>query len=83
MAKFDAYPGSCMTFYIGNGSRVSTTDLGDPVPANYPGFLDPGCNPSYSLGACWDFFSVTLTITDCSVGTEPATWGGIKSMFNN
>lgn len=82
MAKFDAYPGSCMTFYIGNGSRVSTTDLGQPAPANYPGFLDPSCNPTYTLGACWDFFSVTLTITDCSVGTERTTWGGIKSLFD-
>ncbi len=82
LAKFDAYPGSCMTFYIGNGSRISTTDLGQPAPANYPGFLDPNCNPTYTLGACWDFFTVTLTINDCALGTERSTWGGIKSMFN-
>lgn len=82
LASFNAYPGSCMTFYIGNGTRISTTDLGQPAPANYPGFLDPSCNPTYSLGACWDFTSVTLSITDCSVGTKSTTWGGIKSMFN-
>lgn len=81
IAAFDAYPGSCMTFYIGNGSRVSTTDLGQPAPANYPPFLDPSCNPTNTLGACWDFFSVTLSITDCAVGTETTTWGGIKSLY--
>jgi hypothetical protein len=83
LAAFNAYPGSCMTFYIGNGTRISTTDLGQPAPANYPGFLDPSCNPTYSLGACWDFTSVTLSITDCSVGVENTTWGGIKEMFND
>jgi len=82
LAKFDAYQSSCMTFYIGNGTRISTTDLGQPAPANYPGFLDPSCNPTYTLGACWDFTSVTLTITDCSVGTESTTWGGIKSLYS-
>jgi hypothetical protein len=82
LASFDAYPVDCMTFYIGNGTRVSTTEIGQPAPANYPGFLDPSCNPTYTLGACWDFTSVTLSITDCAVGTERTTWGGIKSMFN-
>jgi hypothetical protein len=27
IAHFDNYPYQCMTFYIGNGSRVATTDL--------------------------------------------------------
>jgi len=82
LATFDAYPGQCMTFYIGNGSRVSTTELGDPVPANYPPFLDPNCNATRTEGACWDFFTVTLSIADCAVGTEDATWGGIKSLYS-
>ena len=81
LASFDAYPDQCMTFYIGNGSRVSTSELGQPTPANYPGFLDPNCSATNTFGACWDFFSVTLSITDCAVGTKETTWGDIKSLF--
>ena len=80
-AHFDAYPGQCMTFYIGNGSQIASTALGDPVPADYPAFLDPSCNPTRTEGASWDFFTITLTITDCVVGTKEATWGAIKSIY--
>jgi hypothetical protein len=81
MAHFNNYPALCMTFYIGNGSRVATTDLGDPIPPNYPAFLDPACSPTETLGACWDFFTITLTLTNCAVGTEQSTWGAIKSIY--
>jgi len=81
-AHFDNYPSMCMSFYIGNGSQVASTDLGNPVPPNYPGFLDPNCNPTRTLGASWDFFTITLSIVDCNIGTEDATWGAIKSMFS-
>lgn len=80
-AHFDNYPNRCMTFYIGNGSRVSTTDLGQTTPPDYPPFLDPGCNATLVDGACWDFFTITLSITDCAVSTEEATWGAIKSLY--
>ena len=80
-AHFDAYPARCMTFYIGNGSQVASTALGAPVPANYPAFLDPSCNPTRTEGASWNFFAITLTVTDCSVGTKEATWGAIKSIY--
>jgi hypothetical protein len=81
-AHFDAYPGQCMTFYIGNGSRIATTALGDPVPADYPPFLDPSCNPTRTEGACWDFFTITLSIMDCNIATEETTWGTIKSLYS-
>jgi hypothetical protein len=71
-----------MTFYIGNGSRVATTDLGQAIPANYPGLLSTTCAATRTLGACWNFFTITLTINDCSVGTKGASWGAIKSMYN-
>ena len=81
IAHFDNYPYQCMTFYIGNGSRVATTDLGDPVPADYPGLLDEDCNATRTEGAFWDFFSLTLSITNCAVGTRESSWGAIKSMY--
>lgn len=82
IAHFDDYPDLCMAFYIGNGSRVATTALGDPVPADYPDFLDPDCNGTRTEGACWDFFSVTLSITDCATPAEESTWGEIKSIHS-
>jgi hypothetical protein len=81
MAHFDNYPAQCMTFYIGNGSRVATTELGDPVPANYPDMLDPDCGASRDEGASWDFFTITLSIVDCTTGTKETSWGTIKSMY--
>ncbi len=80
-AHFDNYPSQCMTFYIGNGTRVATTDLGQTLPANYPGLLDPSCAATRSEGAAWDFTSITLSITSCEVGVEESSWGAIKSLY--
>ena len=82
IASFDDYPELCMAFYIGNGTRVATTDLGDPVPPDYPDLLDPNCDATRTEGAFWDFFSVTLSITDCATGTEATTWGAVKTMLS-
>ncbi|MBN2071678.1 MAG: hypothetical protein JW814_09505 [Candidatus Krumholzibacteriota bacterium] len=79
-ASFDEYPNLCMAFYIGNGSRVATTEIGETIPAGYPEFLDTDCNATRTEGAVWDFFSVTLSIVDCAVDTEDASWGKIKSL---
>ena len=78
---FDNYPEQCMAFSIGNGSRVASTEIGETIPANYPDLLDPSCNATRTEGAAWDFFTVTLSITGCAVGTEDASWGSIKSMY--
>lgn len=80
-AHFSNYAPMCMTFFIGNGSRVATTEIGDPIPPNYPAFLDPNCGATRTLGACWDFLTITLTITNCEVGTHETTWGAIKSIY--
>lgn len=82
-AHFDNYPELCMSFYIGNGTRMTTTELGQPVPANYPALLDPSCAATRSLGAAWDFTSITLSIVGCNVSTKESTWGGIKSIYKN
>ena len=83
IAYFDAYPGSCMSFYIGNGTLIASTDLGQAIPADYPSLLDPGCNATYVDGAAWDFTSITLSIVDCAVGTEESSWGEIKTLHGN
>lgn len=81
-ATFDNYA-LCMTFYIGNGYRIGTTDLGDVKPAGYPDFLDPGCSATRTLGAWWDFDDVILTINgDCTVATQESTWGAVKSLYS-
>lgn len=80
-AHFDAYPAMCMTFYIGNGTRVATTDLGETIPVNYPDLIDPDCNATRVEGAAWDFTSITLSITSCEVGVEESSWGAIKSLY--
>lgn len=80
-AHFDNYAPMCLTFFIGNGSLVATTERGDAVPPDYPAFLDPSCEATRTLGASWDFLTITLTIVNCEVGTRDATWGAIKSIY--
>jgi len=81
-AHFNDYPGQCMTFYIGNGTRMASTEVGDPIPPDYPDLLDTDCNPTRTEGAFWDFTSVTLTIYGCEVSTEQSSWGEIKSFYS-
>lgn len=82
IAYFNDYPQLCMSFYIGNGTRVATTALGQTIPVNYPGLLDPDCDATRVDGAAWDFTAVTLSIVDCAaVGTKEATWGAIKQLY--
>jgi hypothetical protein len=81
-AHFNDYPESCMTFYIGNGTRMASTEIGDPIPPDYPDLLDPDCNATRTEGAFWAFTSVTLSIYGCSVSAEESSWGGIKSIYS-
>jgi hypothetical protein len=82
-AHFDSYPQPCMTFYIGNGTRVATTEIGETIPADYPGLLDPSCDATRTEGAVWDFYSITLTVSDCEIATKESSWGAIKSMYRD
>jgi hypothetical protein len=81
-AHFDNYPDQCMTFYIGNGSRAATTDLGDPVPPDYPGLLDLNCDATRTNGAFWNFFTITLAVSGCTTDTQEATWGAVKVLYS-
>ena len=81
-AHFDNYPTLCMGFSIGNGVRVGTTDLGNVMPPNYPALIDPACNPTRTLGAWWDFFSISISLTpDCATPAKPSTWGSLKAIY--
>jgi hypothetical protein len=81
-AHFNAYPDVCMGFTIGNGSRVGTTDLGGVMPPTYPAMLDPTCAPTRTLGAWWDFTSITITLTpDCYTPAKTSTWGSLKALY--
>jgi len=81
-AHFNNYPTLCMGFSIGNGSRVGTTDLGGVKPADYPAMIDPTCAPTFTLGAWWDFTSLTITLTpDCATPTKASSWGALKAMY--
>ena len=81
-AHFNNYPTLCMAFSIGNGSRVGTTDLGNVMPADFPAMLDPTCNPTRTLGAWWNFTSITITLTpDCATPAKPSTWGSLKAIY--
>ncbi len=81
-AHFDNYPDECVTFYIGNGSLAASTDLGDPVPPDYPSLMDTACGDTRVDGAFWDFFTITLSITGCTTPTRDTTWGAVKAMYN-
>ncbi len=81
-AHFDAYPSTCMSFSIANGSRVGTTDLGGVMPASYPAMLDAACNPTRTLGAWWNMSSMTISIlSGCATPTRPSTWGSLKAAY--
>ena len=81
-AHFNNYPTLCMGFSIGNGSRVGTTDLGNVMPPDYPALIDPSCAPTRTLGAWWDFTSISITLTpDCATPTKSSTWGTLKALY--
>jgi hypothetical protein len=81
-AHFDNYGTFCMGFSIGNGSRVGTTDLGGVMPAGFPAMLTPACAATRTLGAWWNFNSLTITLTpDCATSARQSTWGSLKAIY--
>jgi len=80
-AHFTGYSLSCMTFAVGNGAEVGSTDYGMTKPADYPDFMDANCNPIGTLGGWWDFIGITLSITGCTVPVEETTWGAVKAIY--
>jgi hypothetical protein len=84
VGRFDDYLDVCLNFAIGNGSEVGSTDFDDPVPTDYPPFLDPDtCDPTGQYGGWWDFFTITLSITGCSTPVYETTWGAVKARYTD
>lgn len=84
IAHLDGYSEACMTFSVGNGVEVGNTNDGSTKPSTYPDFLQAGtCAPVMTLGAWWDFMTMSLYIDNCTVGTEPATWGAVKAIYRD
>ena len=59
-----------------------STDLGNVMPAGYPAMLAPTCAPTRTLGAWWNFTSITITLVpECSTPAKPSTWGSLKAIY--
>ncbi len=78
----------CITLAVGNGVLIGDTDPNlIPVtdtnvkPADYPDFLDMGCNPTGTFGRWGDINGITLTVSGCTVPVEEKTWGGVKKLY--
>jgi hypothetical protein len=76
---FDGYS-ECFVFSINN---TAVFGEGSGLPAGYPPFMDSGCNVgTISTGAWGSVTQMAFEITPpCLVGTEPSTWGQIKSLY--
>jgi hypothetical protein len=51
-------------------------------PADYPDFLTSACLPDGTLMGEWgQVADITLSIFECTIGSESNTWGSIKTMY--
>lgn len=81
-AHFDNYPNDCLAFTVGNGVEIGSTDFGQVKPTTYPGFLVPStCTDTGVYGGWWDFITISLVISGCTVPAEQTSWGAIKTMY--
>ena len=74
----------CFEYVLSNGAITGSTGMGMTLPAGYPPFLDYYTCPTgtVALGAWGTAEDISLTIYgDCTVATEPSTWGKVKSLF--
>lgn len=80
-ATIEGYDSLCLGFTVGNGAKIGDTLAGATPPANYPALMVPGCNPGGVNGAWWNLAQLTLYITNCTVGDEDQSWGGLKTQY--
>jgi hypothetical protein len=81
----------CLTIAASNGVLRGTSpnkDFSSPPletvkPADYPDYPDRGCVLRPGFGHWEDIRDITLSITGCTVKTEAATWGAVKSMYRD
>jgi len=81
-AHFNGYPDACITLGIGNGVEIGSTDFMMVKPGDYPDFLDGNCDPLGTHGGWWDFISITLSITGCTVPVQETSWGSVKAIYS-
>lgn len=82
VAQIDGYNETCLSFTVGNGVEIGSTDFGDPVPADYPAMLDAStCSPTAMNGAWWNMMTLALYIDSCAVSNDDATWGEVKALY--
>jgi hypothetical protein len=82
-AKFVGYNAQCMNLSVSNVEKLGDTN-GGPLPAGYPDFWSWfACNNVGTAGPGeWgDIDSITMSITGCTVGTAPASWGAVKALY--
>lgn len=95
-AHLQGYNDNCVEWGIANGALIGGTPPGNPPfnytsgpgvlqsvkSAGYPGFPGAGCTLNAVGTGHWeDIRDITMTITGCVVGTEPSTWGNVKSIY--
>ena len=73
---FDTYTTSCITVtcntaWIGGGMN----------PGGYPAFTESDCSTARTFGTWGTITAINVAISECSVPTENATWGAIKSLY--
>lgn len=81
-AAIEGYGDTCLSFTVGNGVEIGSTDFGNPVPATYPTMLEAyTCDSIGANGAWWDMMTLVLYIDGCAVSDEASDWGTVKSLY--
>lgn len=73
---FDGYPTSCITVTC-NTAWIA----GGMNPGGYPAFTEADCSTARTYGTWGTITAINVAIGECSVPTENATWGAIKSLY--
>ena len=80
-AGFKDFDETCIAISILNQEELGSTNRA-ALPPDYPAFLEPiTCDPTRTFGSWGEVDEITLIITGCTIGTEEATWGKIKSLY--
>jgi len=93
-AHLQGYPQTCIAWAIGNGVLRGGDAPSLPLPFDYgvlqsakssayPDYHDSSCTPGNGPGHWDDIRDLTLSITGCTVATEPTTWGAVKSKYRD
>jgi hypothetical protein len=73
--RFDGYSTVCINWTANNAY-----DSG--AGAGYPAYLHNDCSGGGAAGQSGNHTDITITIGECEVPTENATWGAIKDLYN-